>query len=117
MSGEPTPQLDSATPEYNVLWGPIPRDVGVAAGALDGCQSILVGPPDSHQPWVRGLMERVRALIPDVLLPSPNDDDVNALVQRLAASDFLDDIHVLKGGKVDIPHASESCVVGTCEMS
>ena len=98
MSGEPTPQLDSATPEYNVLWGPIPRDVGVAAGALDGCQSILVRPPDAHQQWVHGLMERVRAIIPDDLLPRCNED-VEALVQRHAASVFLDDIHVLKGGK------------------
>ena len=103
MSRGPTTQLvpiaREVEHEYRLEWGPIPREDGLTLGALGGVCSILVRPPDSHQQWVSGLMERVRALIPDVLLPDRSQDDAEALVKRLAASDFLDDIHVLKGGK------------------
>lgn len=83
-------------PAYDVVWGPVEKEIGEKYGALAGCKSILVRPVDACGEW-RSIMERVRALIPKALLPCA-DDDTTSLVRRLAASDFLDDIHVLRGG-------------------
>ena len=84
-------------PAYAVVWGPVEHETGKKYGALAGCTSILVRPVDANSEC-RSIMERVRALIPKALLPC-TDDDTASLVRRLAASDFLDDIHVLRGGR------------------
>ena len=88
----------SVAEAYNVMWGPVEEEIAKKYGALAGGQSILVRPViDAKGEWL-SLMERVRALIPEALLPCA-DDDTASLVRRLAASDFLDDIHVLRGGR------------------
>ena len=79
-------------PVYVVMWGPVEHKTGKKYGALAGCASILVRPVDANGEC-RSIMECVRAHIPEVLLPRV-DDDAASLVRRLAASDFLDDIHV-----------------------
>ena len=43
-------------------------------------------------------MADVRALIPSSVLPRA-EDTIRSLKNRLADTEFLDDIHVLKGGK------------------
>ena len=84
-------------PAYAVVWGPVEHETGKKYGALAGCTSILVRPVDTNGEC-RSIMERVRALIPEALLPCA-DDDADSLVSRLTTSNFLDDIHVLRGGR------------------
>ena len=60
-------------PAYAVVWGPVEHETGKKYGALAGCTSILVRPVDTNGEC-RSIMERVRALIPEALLPCADDD-------------------------------------------
>ena len=89
------PSADGA-PAFDTVWGPIASDVGRKVGALDGCASVLVRPAD------RGVCEEMCRLVcatfPTEILPTYGDD-VNSLKARLSKCEYLDDIHVLQGGK------------------
>lgn len=80
---------------FEVVWGPVPDDIGVRNGALSGCDSVLICPRVT--PQLESIMQRVRALMPDSMFPR-DDDDSKSLAQRLAECDYLDDIHCQKGG-------------------
>ena len=74
------------------VWGLIPRHVAQAEGALAAVSSLCFTPelrPD--------VVAAARAEIPEDLLPSGDVKKVE-LVERLASSDWLDDLHVLRKG-------------------
>ena len=86
---------DQRAYEYDLLWGPIPREIGVRQGALAGCESVLIRPRPSA--LLNDIMERVRSLVPPDHYPLATDT-AERFAKRLAASEFLDIITVLKGG-------------------
>ena len=81
---------------YDVLWGPVSLQDGIREGALSGCESILIRPAPTAE--LANIMNRVRALVPSDHFSCPSDTAVS-LARRLATSEWLDDIHVLQGGK------------------
>ena len=80
--------------DTRLLWGPISKEVARIAGMWVPCStsSVLLRPriPDE-------LRQAVLREVPTEVLPRP-DDDKYSLAARLAASDFLEDSHVLKNG-------------------
>ena len=52
---------------FEVVWGPVPDDIGVRNGALSGCDSVLICPRVT--PQLESIMQRVRALMPDSMFP------------------------------------------------
>ena len=80
-------------PSARLLWGPISREQSEAAGARFPTSSLLlrVDIPES-------IRTAVLAEVPEEVLPKAGDTRAD-LVQRLCASDFVEDSHVLKGGK------------------
>jgi hypothetical protein len=81
---------------YRILWGRVSIAAGFEAGALHGAESILICPTKCIE--LQRIMACVRDLIPSSLLPRA-EDTMRSLKNRLAKTEFLDDIHVLKGGK------------------
>ena len=76
-----------------VVWGPIGIEEAAAAGSRMPSASVVL----------RGIVDdqlRTAALsaVPREVLQWPEDDSVKSLISRLAASTFLEDSHVLKGG-------------------
>ena len=90
-----SPREESSNLVYSIVWGPIPDRIATSYGALAGCESIVVRPIGCGE--LEDLMSRVRNLIPVSLIPRYSDD-AKSLQNRLAASEFPDDIHVLEGG-------------------
>ena len=80
-------------PTARLLWGPMSREQSEAAGARFPTSSILLGVdiPES-------VRTAVLAEVPEEVLPKAGDTPAD-LVQRLRASDFVENSHVLKGGK------------------
>ena len=80
-------------PTARLLWGPMSREQSEAAGARFPTSSILLGVdiPES-------VRTAVLAEVPEEVLPKAGDTPKD-LVQRLRASDFVENSHVLKGGK------------------
>ena len=74
------------------VWGLIPRDVAQAEGALAAVSSVCFTPEVR-----RDVLAAARAEIPEHVIPRC-DDTVANLVDRLSASDWLDDLHVLHKG-------------------
>ena len=73
---------------FEVVWGPVPHEIGVRNGAISGCDSVLICPDAT--PQLESIMERFRALMADSMFPR-DDDDPRSLALRLAACDVLDD--------------------------
>lgn len=85
---------------FDVVWSHAAKDrkdIAASARALKCCESILVRPVGAAKDEMNLIMARVRAMIPSALLPRICDT-TRSLTSRLAASDFLDEIYVLKGG-------------------
>ena len=74
------------------VWGLIPKDVAQAEGALAAVSSVCFTPEVR-----RDVLAAARAEIPEHVIPRC-DDTVANLVDRLSASDWLDDLHVLHKG-------------------
>ena len=89
------PQDASVFRNSDLLWGAIDQEVSSLAGMWSPrpVASILLRP--QIPPAVR---DAVLAEVPADMLPT-SDDTVKSLVRRLSQSAFLEDIHVLKGGK------------------
>ena len=81
--------------EVRRVWGPVSPEEASACGALHGATSVLLCLV--MNPVLQALVRAVRAVIPQDILPRDNDD-AQTLAQRLASSDFLDDIHFPVGG-------------------
>ena len=82
-----------ASGSASVLWGPISPEASRRAGAVFPTSSVLLRP---ELPC--GVAEAAIAVVPDEVLSRP-DDTASTLRARLAQSSFLEDIHVLKGGR------------------
>ena len=82
-------------PPFRIEWGPISEALGAKYGAISGCESVLIRPTVTLE--LEHIMRRVRALMPEAMFPR-HDDTAKSLAKRLAECDFLDDIHVRKGG-------------------
>ena len=76
-----------------LLWGPIPANIAKDAGASFPTASVLLQPHVT--PELRAALMRE---IPADVLPQPGDTAA-ILARRLAGSTFLEDSHVLKGGR------------------
>ena len=76
-----------------LLWGPIPANIAKDAGAAFPTASVLLQPHVT--PELRAALMRE---IPADVLPQPGDT-APILARRLAGSTFLEDSHVLKGGR------------------
>jgi len=87
---------EDAANQPRVRWGPISPTAAAEVGALAGCESVLLQPDQSEH--LSSIMDRVRALIPSNHFPIEGDTP-ESIAKRLASSEFLDAIHVLKGGK------------------
>ena len=74
------------------VWGLIPRHVAQAEGALAAVSSLCFTPELRPDVVAAATVE-----IPEDLLPSGDVKKVE-LVERLASSDWLDDLHVLRKG-------------------
>ena len=90
-----TPPKSFPRADVQVLWGPHPKEVAVAAGmwAPAPMSTILLRPCVPEK-----LRQAVLREVPDDVLPRPTDTAAS-LTARLAASAFLEDSHVLKDGK------------------
>ena len=97
MNTEPRGASGSASGETvsraSVLWGPISPEASRRAGSAFPTSSVLLRP---QLPC--GVAEAAIAVVPDAVLSRP-DDTASTLRARLAQSSFLEDIHVLKGGR------------------
>ena len=97
MNTEPRGASGSASGEAvsraSVLWGPISPEASRRAGAAFPTSSVLLRP---ELPC--GVAEAATAVVSDAVLARP-DDTASTLQARLAQSSFLEDIHVLKGGR------------------
>ena len=97
MNKEPRGASGSASgeafPRASVLWGPVSPEVSRRAGAAFPTSSVLLRPE-----LTCGVAEAATAVVPDEVLARP-DDTASTLQARLAQSPFLEDIHVLKGGR------------------
>ena len=79
--------------ESSLLWGPISKELSAKAGAMCPTSSVLLLPAIPPKVAADALGE-----VPSDVLPRA-DDTVQKLVARLSQSTFLEDSHVLKGGK------------------
>ena len=75
------------------IWGPVPVEQAVGAGALAAASSVLIAP----QVAPARLYQRLTALVPDEVLPKVGDT-AHTLRLRLATSAFLHSFHVLAKG-------------------
>ena len=75
------------------IWGPVPKAQAVGAGALAAVSSVLLAPRNAPA----RLLDRLRALVPDEVLPSAGDT-AHTLRLRLSTSAFLHPIRVLAKG-------------------
>ena len=75
------------------IWGPVPVEQAVGAGALAAASSVLIAP----QVAPARLYQRLAALVPDEVLPKVVDT-AHTLRLRLAISAFLHRAHVLAKG-------------------
>ena len=97
--GDPRVNLCITEPDecllHEDIWGPIPYAKARAVGAFAGCTSRLVRPAMTSN--LTDIVARVDSSFPNELRVVPSDTAAS-LAKRLGASDFLDEIHVLKGG-------------------
>ena len=93
--GPPTcpAQAGETVPCAHVLWGPISPEASRRAGSAFPTSSVLLRPE-----LPPGVVHAATAVVPDEVLPRPEDTE-HTLKARLAQSTFLEDIHVLKGGR------------------
>ena len=91
----PPPQDARVFRDSQLLWGPIDQQVSKLAGmwSPQPTASILLRPQIPS-----AVRDAVLAEVPVDVLPTPTDT-VQSLVHRLSESAFLEDIHVLRGGK------------------
>ena len=91
----PPPQDARVLRDSQLLWGPIDQQVSKLAGmwSPQPTASILLRPQIPS-----AVRDAVLAEVPVDVLPTPTDT-VQSLVHRLSESAFLEDIHVLKGGR------------------
>ena len=75
------------------IWGPVQREQAVRSGALAAASSVLLAPVNG----AAGLFDRLRAVVPDAVLPSATDT-AQSLRVRLSASTFLHPSWVLAKG-------------------
>ena len=88
---QPPPEDRSRPGE--VVWGPIGIEEAAAAGSrMPSASVVLRGIVDDQ------LRTAALSVVPREVLQWPEDDSVKSLISRLAASTFLEDSHVLKGG-------------------
>ena len=80
---------------HEVVWGPISKEEADACGAPAPCSAVLLSPLRTATAVT--VMENVMAVFPQDVLPRATDTQ-ETLVARLAASSFLDDGLVRKGG-------------------
>ena len=90
-----TPRDASVFRNAELLWGPIDQEVSKLAGMWSPrpTASILLRPQIPS-----AVRDAVLAEVPVDVLPT-STDNVRSLVRRLSDSAFLEDIHVLRGGK------------------
>ena len=87
-SGPPAPRIPAVH-----IWGPVQREQAVRSGALAAASSVLLAPVNG----AAGLFDRLRAVVPDAVLPSATDT-AQSLRVRLSASTFLHPSWVLAKG-------------------
>ena len=86
-------------PTARLLWGTISREQSEAAGARFPTSSISEhSVACGHTQVPESVRTAVLAEVPEEVLPKAGDTPKD-LVQRLRASDFVENSHVLKGGK------------------
>ena len=80
---------------YRRVWGDISEETAHSFGAVAGCRSILVRPTLTAE--LQDILQRVDALMPTSMRPNRHTTPAS-LAKQLEHCEYLDDIHVLKGG-------------------
>ena len=75
------------------IWGPVLREQAIRSGALAAASSVLLAPVNG----AAGLFDRLRALVPDAVLPSATDT-AHTLRVRVSACSFVHPSWVLAKG-------------------
>ena len=90
----PDSELDGVL-MYRRVWGDISEETARSFGAVAGCRSALVRPMPTAD--LQGILQRVDALLPTSMRPNRHTTPAS-LAKELEHCEYLDDIHVLKGG-------------------
>ena len=77
---------------FHRVWGPISQEASTSVGAEFATSSVLIEPLFEAE-----VVDAAIATVPVDVLPLPCDTK-ETLTARIAASSFLEDSHVLKGG-------------------
>ena len=97
QSSEASPDADSCGPTDSIpavrIWGPVPKEQAVGAGALAAASSVVLAPQQAPA-W---LFNSLAALVPDEVLPRASDT-AQTLRGRLQSSAFLHPIRTMAKG-------------------